>query len=76
MKDKVIEQSQNFGQSLEKADSKGMREVCDPDCWFVHIGMSCGLDEERRLLIKRFSSLPKLIFTGRKSENGAIPLSA
>ena len=46
MKDKIIEQSQKFWQSLEKADSKGMREICAPDCWFVNIGMSCGLDEE------------------------------
>ena len=30
-----------------------MREVRDPDCWFVHIGMSCGLDEEMEALIKK-----------------------
>lgn len=76
MKDKVIEQSQKFWQSLEKADSKGMREACDPDCWFVHIGMSCGLDEEMEAFDKKLFSRHKLIFMGRKSENGAIHLSA
>ncbi|WP_277934730.1 nuclear transport factor 2 family protein [Parablautia intestinalis] len=53
MKDRIIEQSQKFWQSLEKADSKGMREVCDPGCWFVHIGMSCGLDEEMEAFDKK-----------------------
>ena len=32
--------------SAQKADSKTMREVCDPECYFVHIGMNCGLDHE------------------------------
>lgn len=53
MKDKVIEQSKKFWKSLEKADSKGMREVSDQDCWFVHIGMSCGLDEEMEGAVKK-----------------------
>lgn len=53
MKDKVIELSQRFWKSLERADSKGMREVSDPDCWFVHIGMSCGLDEEMEAFDKK-----------------------
>lgn len=30
MKDKVIELSQKFLKSLERADSRGMREVSDP----------------------------------------------
>ena len=46
MKEEILKQSQTFWKALEKADSAGMRAVCDPGCWFVHIGMNCGLDEE------------------------------
>lgn len=46
MKEIILEQSQRFWKALEAADTAGMRAVCDPDCFFVHIGANCGLDEE------------------------------
>ena len=42
----VLEQSEAFWAAMEAADEAGMRAVSDPDCTFVHIGMTCKLDEE------------------------------
>lgn len=42
------ETSRKFWKALEKADTKTMREICDPSVTFVHIGVTCGLDEEMR----------------------------
>ena len=48
MKDAVLEQSKKFWKALESSDTEGMRAVADPACMFVHIGVTCGLDEEMR----------------------------
>ncbi len=42
----VIEVSQSFWNALERSDEAGMRAIADPDCQFVHIGITCGLDHE------------------------------
>lgn len=46
MNEKIVELSTKFWRALEKADSAGMRSVCDPACYFVHIGGNCDLDQE------------------------------
>lgn len=38
--------SQKFWQALEKSDTKTMRSIASPDCYFVHIGGNCDLDKE------------------------------
>lgn len=43
---KILETSQKFWQAMEHADEAGMREAADAGCRFVHIGATCGLDEE------------------------------
>lgn len=48
MKEKVLETSRAFWTALEKADTAGMEAVCDPSVTFVHIGVTCGLEEEMR----------------------------
>lgn len=48
MEHKIIEISQKFWQAMERADETKMREIADPSCRFVHIGVTCGLDEEVR----------------------------
>lgn len=48
MKNSIIELSQKFWQAMERADEAGMREIADPNCCFVYIGVTCGLDEEIR----------------------------
>lgn len=44
----VLEQSGKFWNALEAADTEGMRAVAAPSCMFVHIGATCGLEEEMR----------------------------
>ena len=46
MKNLVLNQSRTFWNGLEKADTAAMRSVCDENCFFVHIGGNCDLDEE------------------------------
>ena len=46
MKEKIIETSRKFWDVMEHADEEGMRAIADPDCRFVHIGITCGLDKE------------------------------
>lgn len=48
MKNEIIVISQKFWQAMERADEAGMREIADPNCCFVHIGVTCGLDDEVR----------------------------
>lgn len=45
-KKKVLEASHHFWEAMESADEKGMRTYAHPDCRFVHIGITCGLDKE------------------------------
>lgn len=42
----VLEASQQFWQAMERADEAGMRRIADPNCGFVHIGVTCKLDKE------------------------------
>ena len=42
----VLAASETFWTAMEAADEAGMRSVCDPGCTFVHIGMTCKLDQE------------------------------
>ncbi len=46
MENKVLETSKKFWQVIEQADEAGMRAIADPECNFVHIGISCKLDQE------------------------------
>lgn len=47
-KEEVLQASADFWRALEKADTAGMEAVCDPKITFVHIGVTCGLEEEMR----------------------------
>ena len=42
----VLQQSNRFWEALEKSDTAAMRSVCDPACFFVHIGGNADLDKE------------------------------
>lgn len=46
MQNKIIDISKKFWNALEKSDTATMRSICDPSCYFVHIGGNCGLNEE------------------------------
>lgn len=49
----VLEQSGKFWDALEAADTERMRAVAAPSCMFVHIGVTCGLNEEMRCFTDR-----------------------
>ncbi|MBO4889048.1 MAG: nuclear transport factor 2 family protein [Firmicutes bacterium] len=53
MEQKVLETSRAFWNALEKADVKGMEAICDPSVVFVHIGVTCGLEEEMRCFTEK-----------------------
>ena len=44
MKEQILEVSKKFWTAMENADEAGMRTAADPECSFVHIGITCGLD--------------------------------
>ena len=46
LNDQLIETSQRFWNAMEHADEAGMRAVADPECTFVHIGITAPLDQE------------------------------
>lgn len=45
-KDALLAVSQAFWAAMEHADAEGMRRYADPACRFVHIGVTCGLEQE------------------------------
>ena len=42
----ALNTSQSFWAAIESADEAQMRSIADENCTFVHIGMTCKLDEE------------------------------
>ena len=56
-----LELSKVFWTGLERSDVPAMRSVCDPDIWFVHIGMSCGLDHEMEAFEKNIFQPTEII---------------
>ena len=46
MNEEILTISKNFWKAIEKSDGAVMRAIADPECWFVHIGGNCSLDEE------------------------------
>lgn len=46
MENKVLEASKKFWTAMESADELGMRAIADENCNFVHIGITCKLDDE------------------------------
>lgn len=42
----ALDASAAFWAAMEASDEAGMRAAADPGCTFVHIGMTCGLDDE------------------------------
>lgn len=46
MKNDLLALSQKFWDAVEHADESGMRACADPECNFVHIGITCNLDKE------------------------------
>lgn len=61
----VLEASETFWTAMEAADEEGMRSVSDPNCTFVHIGMTCKLDEEIGFYTSGMFQPTELVFHGK-----------
>lgn len=46
MKEQLLNTSKAFWSAMERADEAGMREIADAECTFVHIGVTCRLEQE------------------------------
>ena len=46
MKKQILAQSDAFWKAMETASEEDMRALAAPDCTFVHIGTTCGLEKE------------------------------
>lgn len=64
----VLNASEKFWTAMEAADEAGMRAGCDPNCTFVHIGMTCKLDQEIRFYTDGIFRPTKLDFHGKSVE--------
>ena len=51
---------------MENADEAGMRTAADPECSFVHIGMTCGLDHEVECYTSGAFNPTEIIFHDKK----------
>lgn len=60
------ELSLKFWKALEKADTKTMRSVASDDCYFVHIGGNCSLDEEMRAFDEKSFQPTKIVIHDQK----------
>lgn len=61
----AIETSQQFWTAMEQADEAGMRAIADENCTFVHIGMTCELDEEIGYYTSGAFQPTSIVFHGR-----------
>ena len=64
----ILENSQSFWTAMEQADEEGMRAVADPNCTFVHIGMTCKLDEEIGFYTSGTFQPTEIVFHGQSVE--------
>lgn len=64
----VLDASGQFWTAMENADEAGMRAVADPNCTFVHIGMTCKLDEEIRAYTSGMFQPTEIVFHGQSVE--------
>lgn len=67
----VLDASGKFWAAMENADEAGMRSVADPNCTFVHIGMTCKLDEEIRAYTSGMFQPTEIVFHGQSVERYA-----
>lgn len=64
----VLDASGKFWTAMENADEAGMRSIADPSCTFVHIGMTCKLDEEIRAYTSGMFQPTEIVLHGQSVE--------
>lgn len=65
MNQQVLEASKAFWNAMEHSDEAGMRAVADPNCNFVHIGITCRLDKEIEFYTKGIFQPTGVTFHGQ-----------
>ena len=65
----VLEQSQKFWKGLEAANVEQMRSVCDPKCYFVHIGGNCDLDKEMQAFADKVFQPTEVVLNKQEEKN-------
>lgn len=68
MKEKVLEASKKFWDAMERANEAGMREIADPNCNFVHIGITCRLDKEIEFYTSGAFKPTEIVFNDQKAD--------
>lgn len=68
MKEKVLEASKRFWNAMEHADEAGMREIADAGCSFVHIGVTCKLDQEIEFYTSGMFQPTELVINSQSAE--------
>lgn len=48
MTEQLLQTSQRFWKAMEQSDVATMEEIAHKECCFVHIGVTCGLEEEMK----------------------------
>lgn len=64
----VIAASDRFWKAMEDANEAGMRAGADANCNFVHIGMTCKLEQEIECYTKGLFKPTELVFHDKKAE--------
>ena len=68
MKEQILEISKKFWAAIESADEAGMRAIADPECNFVHIGITCKLDQEIGFYTGGAFQPTEIKFNGQKAD--------
>ena len=66
--DQLLTVSQKFWDAMEHADEAGMRACADPNCNFVHIGITCKLDKEIEFYTSGAFQPANITFHSQKAE--------
>lgn len=68
MKEKLLALSQRFWDAMEHADEVAMRACTHPKCNFVHIGVTCKLDQEIEFYTSRAFQPTDITFHRKTAE--------
>ena len=64
--ERAIKQSRLFWAAMEKSDTDTMRSICDPGCFFVHIGGNADLDKEMEGFEKKIFQPTEITIHGQE----------
>ena len=64
--ERAIKQSRLFWDAMEKSDTDTMRSICDPGCFFVHIGGNADLDKEMEGFEKKIFQPTEITIHGQE----------